>query len=294
MRVAAVSAVSILGNPAENTRTISFWAQKAAEEGADMVLFPEMGLTGYSASRAILEHAIPLSAETVRKVQNIAAREGVLILFGFAEKKAGQVFAAQVAAYPDGRCGIYRKNYIAPVEKEVFSPGNLVPVFTYKGFSFGIQLCYDAHFPELSTLMTGKGAEILFIPHASPRGTPEEKHASWMRHLPARAYDNSVYVVAVNPVGYYGNQTAYPGVIMAFDPLGNLIEDWVEEKPVFGKPAHPSHPPGSMVMVEISRSRLMDIRGHRMRHFFPNRRQDIVQALLDLNLTGEDEDASCN
>ncbi len=65
----------------------------------------------------------------------------------------------------------------------------------------GIQLCYDAHFPELSTRMAVNGADIIFMPHASPRGTPSQKLTSWLRHLTARAFDNGVFIVACNQNG---------------------------------------------------------------------------------------------
>ena len=63
--------------------------------------------------------------------------------------------------------------------------------------TFGLELCYESHFPEISTVLCLKGAEILFMPHASPRGEPDEKMKSWLRHLPSRAFDNGVFV---NPV----------------------------------------------------------------------------------------------
>ncbi len=59
--------------------------------------------------------------------------------------------------------------------------------------------------------MAVKGAEILFLPHASPRGLAIDKHRSWMRHLTARAFDNSVFVVACNQTGYNGKGLTFPG-----------------------------------------------------------------------------------
>ena len=54
-----------------------------------------------------------------------------------------------------------------------------VPLFDVHGITLGIQLCYDAHFPELSTRMALDGADVIFMPHASPRGTPSKKLDSW-------------------------------------------------------------------------------------------------------------------
>ena len=106
---------------------------------------------------------------------------------------------------PRGRTGVYRKLHLAPPEADHFSSGESLPVFHWSGIRFGIQLCYDAHFPQLSTQMAEADADMIFIPHASPRGQAAEKHQSWMRHLPARAFDNGLFVVACNQTGDNGN-----------------------------------------------------------------------------------------
>jgi predicted amidohydrolase len=67
-------------------------------------------------------------------------------------------------------------------------------VFRARGLSFGIGLCWDWHFPEVATIYSLKGAEVLFAPHASPTIIGDRKEI-WLRYLCARAYDNSVYLV---------------------------------------------------------------------------------------------------
>ncbi len=62
-----------------------------------------------------------------------------------------------------------------------------------RGGLLGLELCYESHFPEISTVLCLKGAEILFMPHASPRGDPDGKMKSWLRHLPSRAFDNGSF-----------------------------------------------------------------------------------------------------
>ena len=56
------------------------------------------------------------------------------------------------------------------------------------------------------------------MPHASPRGEPKDKRHSWLRHLPGRAFDNALFVVACNQVGRTGEGYSFPGVCLAFDP----------------------------------------------------------------------------
>jgi N-carbamoylputrescine amidase len=127
-------------------------------------------------------------------------------------------------------------------------------------------LCYETHFPEVSTVMTIQGADILFMPHASPRGTPKEKSRSWLRHLPARAFDNSLFVVACNQVGKTRAGFDFPGVILALDPTGMVIHRYAGEEE-------------QMICTEFSMDMLHSTRRHKMKFFIPNRRPDLYAAV---------------
>ena len=162
---------------------------------------------------------------------------------------------------------VFIENCIFPrPSREMFSPAGQVPVFLINGVLCGVQLCYDAHFPELSTRMAIKGADVIFFPHASPRGTPEEKYASWMRHLPARAYDNGIFVLACNQTGDNGQGLHFPGLAMALGPDGRLLE-----KDIGGNE--------SLLLIRSESRRLASVRNHRMRYFLPNRRPESYRSL---------------
>jgi N-carbamoylputrescine amidase len=167
-------------------------------------------------------------------------------------------------AKPDGGIGTYRKLHIAPPEKGLFHPATRIPIFEEKGVKFGIQLCYDAHFPELSTQMALGGADIVFIPHASPRGTPQEKYTSWRRHLPARAFDNGLYIVACNQAGDNEAGLEFPGLALTIDPSGRIMD-----KDISGSE--------KILVVDLSPVILDNIRSHKMRYFLPNRRPELYQ-----------------
>jgi N-carbamoylputrescine amidase len=144
----------------------------------------------------------------------------------------------------------------------VFSAGDQVPLFQIDGLRFGIQLCYDAHFPELTTRMALAGADIVFFPHASPRNTPQEKALSWMRHLTARAFDNGIFVVACNQVGENDAGLSFPGVAVAIGPDGNLIKEQLSET-------------DAMMVVDLRAADLTAVRSHPMRYFLPGRRPEL-------------------
>ena len=133
---------------------------------------------------------------------------------------------------------------------------------------FGIELCYDSHFPELSTLLCLKGADILFCLHASPRGTPQEKFRSWMRHLTARAYDNGVFVVACNQTGRNGNELEFPGLSLVLNPSGELMVQRVSSEE-------------GILFADLEGAELAYVRENRMRFFLPNRRPDLYDGLTE-------------
>ncbi|MCP4368908.1 MAG: nitrilase [Deltaproteobacteria bacterium] len=263
IRIAVVISNSPIGKISQNLKAMASRVKEAKKKGAQIICFPEMNITGYSTRKIIVDSAQFIPGSVVTELEELAEKENITILAGLAEKdERGRIFACHLVVKPQGLSGVYRKLHIAPPEQNFFSPGRNIPLFEDHGIRFGIQLCYDAHFPELSTQMALHSADLIFIPHASPRGTPEEKFSSWMRHLTARAYDNSLFVVACNQVGENKNGLNFPGIAVVIDPSGNIIV-----KDVSGKE--------NMMVVDLKADALTKVRNHKMRFFLPNRRSDI-------------------
>ncbi len=265
IRVAAVIFNARFGAIELNLERMGRYAEEAADRGASLVCFPEMSITGYGTSASVAPYALPLSSPKLQGLQHIAEKRNITVLAGMAEKDgvSDRIFVSQLVFFPDRPVEVYRKLHIAPPEKTVFSQGENLPLFESHGFTFGIQLCYDAHFPFLSTRMAEKGADLLFIPHASPRGVPEEKFMSWMRHIPARAYDNGVFVVVCNQAGENGEGLSFPGIAFVTDPSGYL-----KARDVSGREG--------LLVADLSRKDLDHVRQHRMRYFLPNMRKDLA------------------
>jgi predicted amidohydrolase len=263
IRLSAVVCHCPVGEKKRNLKRMEGWVKKAAGKGASAICFPEMNVSGYSIRSEIVKSAETVPGETSETLLRLSEKENIVILAGLAELgDDGRVFASHLVAKPSGSLGIYRKLHIAPPEQGLFAPGNDVPLFETNGFTFGVQLCYDAHFPELSTHMAVNGADIIFMPHASPRGTPEEKYRSWMRHLPARAFDNGLYILACNQTGENGEGLSFPGIALVIGPSGDI-----EAKALGGEEG--------MVVFDINADDLEKVRNHRMRYFLPNRRRDL-------------------
>ena len=110
-------------------------------------------------------------------------------------------------------------------EKLYFSRGNEFPVFDLCGMKIGIQICYDRKYPEGSRLLALKGEEILFMPIcAATYGETKLRGNTWELPLQARAYENGVYVVAVNRCGLEQGRN-HIGRSMIVDPVGADIVD---------------------------------------------------------------------
>lgn len=246
----------------DNLRTCMDMIRTAAQTGADMVIFPEMNLTGYVTDQRVSFFSRPVDSHLVQSLSRLSDELNLAILAGLAEKADGHIYGSHLVFIPGRPYGRYQKLHIAPNEQGLFTPGREIPVFEYAGVRFGIQLCYDAHFPELSTAMALNGADLIVFPHASPRGTDTDKFRSWMRHLPARAFDNGVFVAAVNQAGENGTGLTFPGLSLAIGPDGKLISR------SFSDDNH-------LHFVSLDPEELAHVRSHRMRYFLPYRRKDL-------------------
>lgn len=264
--VALIIFQSSVGQVDDNLDRMTNWVCMAKAAGADVACFPEMNISGYGIQSASFLKPEPIPGPTSDRLTALAKGEKIAILAGMAEKDGPDLYVSHILATPDGQIGVYRKLHIPPTEREMFSPAGQVPVFLINGVLCGVQLCYDAHFPELSTRMAMEGADVIFFPHASPRGTPEEKFASWMRHLPARAYDNGIFVLACNQTGDNGQGLHFPGLAMALGPDGRLLG-----KDIGGNE--------SLLLIHLKAESLASVRNHRMRYFFPNRRPELYRSL---------------
>lgn len=265
--IAAVTCQAPVGQIEHNIARTIRWSLEARATGADLICFPELNITGYWNHAGIANLAQPIPGPVTQRIGQLAEETHLIILAGMAESNPhGRPFASHCVFYPNGKMDVYRKVHLAPTEKSSFAAGDTVPVFQAKGAIFGVQLCYDGHFPELSAAMTAKGADILFMPHASPRGDAETKHQSWMRHLPARAYDNSAFVVACNQWGDNGKGLQFPGNAVIVGPSGTILKKSINDRE-------------EMLVAELKASDLDAVRDHAMRYFFPHRRPELYGTL---------------
>ncbi|MGD8944097.1 MAG: nitrilase-related carbon-nitrogen hydrolase, partial [Desulfobacterales bacterium] len=151
IRIAAVILNCPVGRVSDNLERMAGWVGAAKKQGVDVVCFPEMNVTGYSTRANIKKVAEPVPGKISQSVSEMAQAYDIAILAGLAEADlTGRVFASHLVVTKQGVAGTYRKVHIAPPESQIFTAGDAIPLFDINGFKLGIQLCYDAHFPELS------------------------------------------------------------------------------------------------------------------------------------------------
>jgi len=224
--VAVVNFRAVFGDIETNLLRIEEWAARLAEQGVAIACFPEMCICGYDHTAAVIPLAQTVPGPAVERLISIAARHGVTLLAGLAEVDTqGHRFISHVVATPQGLAGVYRKTHLSPPEREIFVAGDGIGVFEGDGCAFGVQLCYDTHFPELSTLQALAGAEVLFMAFATPRGDPPSLRGRLLRYLPARAYDNGCYVVACNLMRAERRMQPSAGVALVIGPKGELLAE---------------------------------------------------------------------
>ena len=232
--VAAVQMKSSIGNARENATRICKWMSEAAREGAQLVFFPECCLTGYGIAQAE-EVAVAADEDSIAQVEKCSAELGVTIGYGFIERVASEGGASRfddslsvaspakpyntyVVAGSGGRLA-YRKTHLGLQEQQAFAAGDELPVVSVAGVKIGVQLCWEAHIPDITTTLRAKGAELVLMPHAVGVGGSRRTEL-WSRYLPARAYDNGLFVVACNALRQDGEGVAGGGVA-AYGPDGS-------------------------------------------------------------------------
>jgi N-carbamoylputrescine amidase len=268
LRVAAVTMRSRVGEPAENLDRMEGFLGRAAREGARAVCFPEMNISGYGLRQSFTSLAEPIPGPSSDAVVRMARSHRLLILAGLAEKaEGGGVFISHFAASPEGLLGVYRKIHLGPPEEGLYVAGTEAPVFQLGRTTFGMELCFDGHFPELSTVLALKGAEVFFIPHASPRESPGEKQGRWLRYLGARAYDNSAFLVACNQVGPTESGLNFPGAALILTPRGEVLASGAGE----GE---------GMIFADLREEALRETRESQRGFFLGRRRPELYRELI--------------
>jgi beta-ureidopropionase len=201
MKVAYVQMEPVFLEPELNYSKAEELIREAADQGAQLVVLPELFDTGYNfrSKEEVVEVAgqIP-DGPTTEFLVELARELEVFIVAGTAEKdEKGNLYNSAVVVGPVGwgYIGKYRKIHLFNREKLFFRPGNLgFHVFNIGIAKVGVMICFDWFFPESARTLALKGADI--IAHPSNLVMPYAPRA-----MPIRALENRVYTITANRVG---------------------------------------------------------------------------------------------
>jgi len=212
-------------NKRENLRKIEEFTIKAKKQGADLVIFPELSLTGYVLHDQVYELAEIIPGPSTKRIEGLAKKTGMHIIFGMpelSEKTKATIFNTAVFVGPTGLIGKFRKMYLPThsvfEEKRYFRPGYQTAAFNTAIGNIGLFICYDIFFPEVCRLTRLKGAELIVCISASPA-----VRRSYFEILTAaRALENTAFLAYVNLAGVE-NGLQFWGGSRLVSPTGDLL-----------------------------------------------------------------------
>lgn len=223
MIVAAAQIACALGDIEANLRKMREFTARAKEQGAELIVFPEAADTGYSMA-VIKEQAKPWTEGAVPALQQMAKEFSLTIVAGVSERAGDAVYNTQVFIDPRGEIVTsYRKThlFVQPPndESSCYTRGDKFVSVPAAGFNFGLSICYDLRFPEVSrALALEHGANVLLVSSAWP--LPRVSH---LRALAvARAIENQSYLVLANRTGIDAGVTCC-GMSAIIDPSGEIL-----------------------------------------------------------------------
>jgi N-carbamoylputrescine amidase len=242
LRVAAIPVASQPGETGCNLDRIGTACARAAANGAQLALFPELSVTGFIPNHPIGDHARwledalagarriaePVPGPSTARLCEFAAMHRIYIAAGLLEDAGNLLHNTLVLAGPDGLVGRWRKMHVPMFEMPFYNGGPAVePVATPLG-RIGGNICFDALMPESTRLLAVRNVEIVLFPFAADPGPGTA--AAWAEWaggaLRARCAENGVFGLACNYTGtveFAGVGQTFPGGAMAVGPAGEVI-----------------------------------------------------------------------
>ncbi|RLE64126.1 MAG: carbon-nitrogen hydrolase family protein [Thermoprotei archaeon] len=223
-KIALAQIKNIPASKKRNIEKIEKTLLEAAKKECDLVIFPELSVTGYVLKDLVYSLAEEIPGPSTEKLQNLANDYGVYIIAGLPERgERHLIYNSAVLIGPEGLLGIYRKKHLPTYglfeEGRYFTPWMKdIEVFETPVGKIGILICFDLFFPELARILTIKGAEIIAVLSAAP----DISRQFFETFVHARALENTVFVAYVNMVGFYDGVGFFGGSHLR-GPLGQLI-----------------------------------------------------------------------
>lgn len=221
MKLALVSLNQIWEDKKANLELCEKHIQKASQVNVDLIVFPEMTLTGFSNNIQQTAEEFKKS-QTIKEFASIAKRFGIAIIFGVVIQDGGKALNKSIFIDNNGEIlGDYAK--IHPFsfagEDKFFNSGKELSIVSFKDTKIGLTICYDLRFPEIYGAL-GRQCDLII----NIANWPFKRIAHWNILLQARAIENQIFVAGVNRIGIDGNGLEYIESSDIFNANGEKLE----------------------------------------------------------------------
>lgn len=210
---------------ANRTRSVEL-AQAAFDQGADVVVLPELSVSGYTTNEDHLKKAAESwDGATSSAWRDVAVSNGGYVCGGFCEIDGDTLFNSALIVGPEGVVLHYRKLHPFSGEKNVFTPGDRgLPVARTRVGLLGVCVCYDLRFPEVARALALKGAEMICVPTAWLAGFDEDRwdsdgYCPQARGALIQGNLNQAFIACASQVGRHGDYEFLGSSVLA-DPYG--------------------------------------------------------------------------
>jgi len=219
VKVATVSLNQVWEDKKANINLCENYIKVASDKATDIIIFPEMTLTGFSPCNILLAESI-INSQTLKQFSNLAKKYNINIIFGaYLQEEVNNLFYNMLCiAHKDGSIHpVYSKTHLFSHSNEdkFISPGGRIVTRKLGDMVFGFAICYDLRFPELFSIMSGKCDVIVIIAN-----WPSSRNHHCHVLLRARAIENECIVFGVNRTGVDGNKIKYSESSVMITPDG--------------------------------------------------------------------------
>ena len=220
LKLALVQTDCVLGDESSNFMKARKAVERARAQGAQLVVFPEMYLTGYALKEEMRKHAHAHESPLLAQIGKLATENSVAIAMGFPEldRTSTKIYNSVYFVDRNGESKVQRKMHLVRGEANYFEAGEVLEVFETSLLRVGMMICYDLYFPEVARILALNDADIILV--LSADWYPYDKVVAKL--IPARAVENSVYLAYCNRVGVE-NGFHFFGRSCIIDPRGDVI-----------------------------------------------------------------------
>ena len=226
MRIALTQMDQKWENKKENLLTCEVLINEAKNHGVDLIIFPEMTLTGFSMNYSAV--AEEKESKNLEKFKKLAQSNDIAIIFGLVIKNEKYGTNSAIFLSREGEVlGTYNKIHPFSIagEDENIKGGELLCVVENLNLRIGITICYDLRFPELYSALSQHCDLVVNIAN-----WPAKRQDHWFSLIKARSIENQIYVAGINRTGIDGKSIEYKKSSLLVNPNGDIVRPLLENE----------------------------------------------------------------